>query len=98
MMGVSNKCISLQKLNNLIPNNRLKNLTQLTGETNTKLQLRVTAPIIKFPLMLPLLRVGVGLTAWPRPSSTPSQWQQFGCAINSKLTIDIQIIVSGPTH
>ena len=34
MLGVSNKCISLQKLNNLIPNNRLKNLTQLTGETN----------------------------------------------------------------
>jgi len=30
MLGVSNKCISLQKLNNLIPNNRLKNLTQLT--------------------------------------------------------------------
>ena len=34
MLGVSNKYISLQKLNNLIPNYCLKNLTQLTGKTN----------------------------------------------------------------
>ena len=44
MLGVSNKCISLQKLNNLIPNNRLKNLTQLTGETNL--------PLVDFALTL----------------------------------------------
>ena len=48
MRGVSNKCISLQKLNDLIPNNRLKNLTQLTGETNQPIVSRhiPTSPFI----------------------------------------------------